>query len=344
VGVQNAALADVAVMITSNAFWRDRPTLVTGATGLLGSALVPQLLAVGADIVCLIRDTVPQSNLVRAGWTNRVKTVHGDIADQALLERALGEYEIATVFHLAAQTIVGVANANPISTFESNIAGTWRLMEACRRSPRVKQIAVASSDKAYGDQTALPYDETMPVNGRFPYDVSKSCTDLIAQSYSHTYDLPVLVTRCGNFFGPGDLNWNRLVPGTIRSLVRGQRPVIRSDGKYIRDYIFIEDAAKAYIQAVEQLAQKPEIRGHAFNFSTETQLTVVQMVELVARLMKSDAKPEIRNEATAEIPHQYLSAAKAREMLGWKPAFTIEEGLARTIPWYVDFLTENPVW
>ena len=329
--------------MTDKAFWRDQPTLVTGATGLLGSALVPQLLQRGADVVCLIRDHVPQSNLIRAGWTSKVKTVRGDVADQALLERVLGEYEIATVFHLAAQTIVGVANANPISTFESNIAGTWRLMEACRRSPRVKQIAVASSDKAYGDQTALPYDETMPVNGRFPYDVSKSCTDLIAQSYAHTFGLPVLVTRCGNFFGPGDLNWNRLVPGTVRSLVRGQRPVIRSDGKYIRDYIFIEDAAQAYIQSVEQLAVKPELKGHAFNFSTETQLTVVQMVELVATLMKSDAKPEIRNEATAEIPHQYLSAAKARAMLGWKPAFTIEEGLARTIPWYVDFLTENPV-
>lgn len=328
-------------MIAAN-FWRDRPTFVTGATGLLGSALVPQLLALGADVVCLIRDSVPQSNLIRAGWIDKVKTVRGDIADQQLLERALGEYEIATVFHLAAQTIVGVANDNPISTFESNIAGTWRLMEACRRSPRVKQIAVASSDKAYGDQTALPYDETMPVNGRFPYDVSKSCTDLIAQSYAHTYDLPVLVTRCGNFFGPGDLNWNRIVPGTVRSLVRGQRPVIRSDGKYIRDYIFIEDAAQAYIQAAEQLAQKPDLKGHAFNFSTETQLTVVEMVELITGLMKSDVKPEIRNEARAEIPHQYLSAAKARAMLGWKPAFTIAQGLERTIPWYVDFLMDNP--
>lgn len=340
-GVRLAAMADLEMM--DKIFWRDRPTLVTGATGLLGSSLVPALLRLGADVVCLVRDNVPQSNLVRDGWTSKVKTVQGDIADQVLLERLLGEYEVATVFHLAAQTIVGVANANPISTFESNIAGTWRLMEACRRSPRVKQIAVASSDKAYGDQTALPYDETMPVSGRFPYDVSKSCTDLITQSYAHTYDLPVLITRCGNFFGPGDLNWNRIVPGTIRSLVRGQRPVIRSDGKYIRDYIFIEDAAQAYIQAVEQLAQKPELKGHAFNFSTETQLTVVQMVELIAGLMKSDLQPEIRNEARAEIPHQYLSAAKAREMLGWKPGFTIAEGLERTIPWYVSFLTENSV-
>lgn len=339
-GVRRAAVADMAMM--EKDFWRDRPTLVTGATGLLGSALVPALLRLGADVVCLVRDNVPQSNLLRSGWTSKVKTVQGDIADQALLERVLGEYEVATVFHLAAQTIVGVANANPISTFESNIAGTWRLMEACRRSPRVKQIAVASSDKAYGDQTALPYDETMPVSGRFPYDVSKSCTDLIAQSYAHTYELPVLVTRCGNFFGPGDLNWNRIVPGTVRSLMRGQRPVIRSDGKYIRDYIFIEDAAQAYIQAVEQLTLKPDLKGHAFNFSTETQLTVVEMVELITGLMKSDVQPEIRNEARAEIPHQYLSAAKAREMLGWKPAFTIAQGLERTIPWYVSFLTENP--
>ena len=248
-------------------FWRDRPTLVTGATGFLGGWLVRRLVDSGADLVCLVRDWVPQSLLVKDCLIEKVKVVRGDVRDQKLLERVLGEYEVDTVFHLAAQTIVGIANRNPVSTFETNIAGTWELLEACRRSPMVKQIILASSDKAYGDHEKLPYDEDMPLNGQHPYDVSKSCADLIARSYAVTYDLPVVTTRCGNFYGGGDLNWNRIVPGTIRSVLRSQRPTIRSDGQYIRDYFYVEDGAAAYTLLAEKLAENRGLRGEAFNFS-----------------------------------------------------------------------------
>lgn len=318
-------------------FWRDRPTLVTGATGLVGGWLVRQLLAAGAHVICLVRDWVPQSELVRTGMIERVASVRGDVRDQALLERVLGEYEVATVIHLAAQTIVGIANRNPISTFETNIQGTWALLEACRRSPLVKQIILASSDKAYGDHLTLPYDEQTPLQGRHPYDVSKSCGDLIGTSYAATYELPVAITRCGNFYGGGDLNWNRIVPGTIRSVLRGQRPIIRSDGLYVRDYFYVEDGATAYMRLAESLAATPELRGEAFNFSNELQVTVLDIVRRILRLMASDLEPDLRNEATNEIRHQYLDSSKARQMLGWQPLFSLEEGLQRTIAWYRAF-------
>jgi len=322
-------------------FWQDRRVLVTGATGLVGSWLTRSLHQAGADIVCLVRDWVPQSELARLHLIERVKVVRGDVCDQALLERTLGEYEINTVFHLAAQTIVSIANRNPISTFESNIRGTWMLLEACRRSPAVKQLVVASSDKAYGDQEKLPYDEFTPLQGRHPYDVSKSCADLIAQMYAVTYETPVVITRCGNFYGGGDLNWNRIVPGTIRSVVRGQRPVIRSDGQYVRDYFYVEDGAAAYMLLAEALAARPELRGEAFNFSNEIQITVLDLVQRILGLMGSDLLPEVRNEASNEIRHQYLSAAKARQVLGWQPLFTLDEGLMRTVDWYRKFLRQE---
>jgi CDP-glucose 4,6-dehydratase len=321
-------------------FWLDRPVLVTGATGLVGSRLVRRLKDGGADVVCLVRDWVPQSELVRSRLIEQTRVVRGDVRDQSLLERTLGEYEVDTVIHLAAQTIVSIANRNPASTFESNIGGTWALLEACRRSPTVTQIVVASSDKAYGDQESLPYHEGMPLQGRHPYDASKSCADIIALTYAHTFGLPVAITRCGNFYGGGDLNWNRIVPGTIRSILRGQRPVIRSDGNYVRDYFYIEDGAAAYMMLAEQLAARSELRGQAFNFSNELQMTVLELVQKILALMGSRATPDIRNEATNEIRHQYLSAAKAREMLGWKPLFTLDEGLRATIAWYQEFFTQ----
>ena len=319
-------------------FWQDRPTLVTGATGLLGGWLVRRLLEARADVVCLVRDWAPQSEFVRARLIDRVKVVNGDVCSQSLLERVLGEYEVDTVIHLAAQTIVGIANRNPVSTFETNIGGTWALLEACRRSPTVKQIVVASSDKAYGEHKQLPYAEDAPLMGRHPYDVSKSCADLIAQSYATTYSLPVAVTRCGNFYGGGDLNWNRIIPGTIRSVLRGQRPVIRSDGKFIRDYFYVEDGALANMVLAEHLAQDNTLSGQAFNFSNESQVTVLEIVDRVLKLMNSDLEPEVRNEAVNEIREQYLSATKAREVLGWKPLFTLDDGLQRTINWYREFL------
>ena len=319
-------------------FWQDRPTLVTGGTGLLGGWLVSLLLDLGADVLCLVRDWVPQSQLVQNHLIDRVKVVCGDVRDQELLERVLGEYEVDTVFHLAAQTIVGIANRNPVSTFETNIAGTWDLLEACRRSPAVKQVVLASSDKAYGDHDILPYDENTALRGQHPYDVSKSAADLIARSYFVTYGLPVVITRCGNFYGGGDLNWNRIVPGTIRSVLRGQRPIVRSDGKYVRDYFYVEDGAAAYVLLAEKLARTPELAGHAFNFSNENQLTVLDLVDRILKLMRSDLEPEILNQISNEIRNQYLSAAKARRMLDWSPIHTLDEGLEKTVGWYRNFL------
>lgn len=321
-----------------NSFWLDRRVLVTGGTGLVGGWLVRQLADLRADVVCLIRDWVPQSELMRSGLVQQVTTVRGDVCDQALCERILGEYEIETVIHLAAQTIVTIANRNPVSTFDTNIRGTWSLLEACRRSTTVKQIVIASSDKAYGANESLPYSEDIPLNGQHPYDVSKSCADLIAQTYAQTYDLPVVVTRCGNFYGGGDLNWNRIIPGTIRSVLRGQRPVIRSDGHYIRDYFYAEDGAAAYILLPEKLSTDPTLRGQAFNFSNETQLSVLDLTTKILDLMESKLEPEILNQTVNEIRSQYLSAAKARNLLNWKPRFTLEDGLRRTIGWYRRFL------
>ncbi len=321
-----------------NRFWVDRPTLVTGGTGLVGSWLVRRLRQAGASVVCLVRDWVPESELVRSGDLARATVVRGDVRDQATLERVLGEHEIGTVIHLAAQTIVGIANRNPVSTFETNIQGTWALLEACRRSPLVQQVVVASSDKAYGVHDQLPYDETAPLRGDHPYDVSKSCADLIAHTYAKSYGLPVAITRCGNFYGGGDLNWNRIIPGTIRSVIRGERPVIRSDGSFIRDYFYVEDGAAAYMLLAEQLAGRPELRGEAFNFSNEIQLTALDVVRQVLAALDSSLEPEILNQASNEIPHQYLSAAKARRLLNWSPAFTFPEGLQKTIDWYRDFL------
>ncbi len=324
-------------------FWLDRPVLVTGATGLVGGWVVRALRAAGAGVVCLVRDWVPQCELVRSGQLAGCNAVRGDVRDQALLERTLGEHEIDTVIHLAAQTIVGIANRNPVSTFESNIQGTWALLEAARRSPGVKQIVVASSDKAYGDQEHLPYCESTPLQGRHPYDVSKSCADLIAHSYAVTYGLPVAITRCGNFYGGGDLNWNRIVPGTIRSVLRGARPVIRSDGKFVRDYFYVEDGAAAYLRLAEALAADPTLRGAAFNFSTEEPQDVLTLTERILRLMDSRLEPEIRNEACHEIRAQYLDSRLARERLGWKPGFTLEEGLRRTIAWYREYFAAGGV-
>ena len=321
-------------------FWRDRRVLVTGGTGLVGAALMRRLREAGADVVCLVRDWVPQSEVVRTRLIEQLVTVRGDVRDQALLERVLGEYEIHTVFHLAAQTIVSIANRNPVATFETNVAGTWVLLEACRRSPTVREVVIASSDKAYGEAAVLPYREDTPLAGRHPYDVSKSCADLIAQSYAVTYDLPVAISRCGNFYGEGDLNWNRIVPGTIRSVLRGERPVIRSDGRYVRDYLHVEDGAVAYMVLAERLAADAKVRGQAYNFSTETPLTVLDLVHKILGLMGSKLEPEVRNEATHEIRDQSLNAARARAELGWNPTLTLSAGLERTIAWYRELLRQ----
>ena len=324
--------------MSDSGLWRDRPPFITGATGLLGGWLVRDLVARGADVVCLVRDWPPHCEFVRTGLNERVTVVRGDVSDQALMERVLGEYEIATVFHLAAQTIVGVANRNPLSTFETNIKGTWTVLEAARRSPSVGQLVVASSDKAYGSHDKLPYTEDAALQGRHPYDVTKSAADLIAQSYAATYDLPVVISRFGNLYGGGDLNWNRIVPGTIRSVIRDDAPVIRSDGLFVRDYIYVDDASAAYMLLAEALASDKSLAGEAFNFSNESPVTVLNLAGKILKLMDSSLEPEIRNEASNEIREQFLSAGKARKVLGWKPRFDAEAGLTATIEWYRDFL------
>lgn len=322
-------------------FWRHRSVLVTGATGLLGGWLVEALLARGASVVCLVRDGVPQSRFHTDGIDRRVITCQGDVTDQVTLERVIGEHEVRSVFHLAAQTIVGIANRNPVSTFQSNVAGTWAVLEACRRSPLVSEVVVASSDKAYGEQVDLPYREDAPLQGRSPYDVSKSCADLLAQSYAATWATPVVVTRCGNFFGGGDLNWNRLIPGSIRSLLAGEPPLVRSDGTFVRDYVYAEDGAEAYIRAAEALSANRGLAGRAYNFSLERPLTVLQMVKLIVEVTGVALEPVILNEATNEIRAQYLDSTRARQELGWAPKVGLEEGLRRTVDWYRNHLEDR---
>lgn len=314
-------------------FWHRRSVAVTGASGFLGSHLVTELVGLGADVVTLVRDDVPPTSISRA-WAPAVAQVRGDVTDQAVVERMFGEYGVTTVFHLAAQSQVGVANRNPVSTWEANITGTWALLEAVRRAPQVAQVITASSDKAYGSQPVLPYDEDMPLQAVNPYDASKACADLVAQSYAATFDVPVCITRCGNFFGPGDQNWQRIVPGTIRSLLRGERPLIRSDGTMVRDYLYIVDGALAYLQLAEAIAADAGLAGEAFNFSTEEPVSVLDLVARIQRAAGTDLEPDVRDEATHEIREQYLSAAKARKVLGWEPQLGLDEALARTVDWY----------
>lgn len=319
--------------------WQGRKVFVTGATGMIGSWLAKELLGKGASVVALVQDTDPQSEFFRSGDYRQSSIINGRLEDFWTLERAINLYEIDTVFHLGAQTIVGVAHRLPLPTLEANIRGTYNLLEACRlHRELVQRVVIASSDKAYGEQSCLPYAEEMPLDGRHPYEVSKSCADLIAQAYHHTYGLPIAIARCGNVYGGGDLNWSRIVPGTIRSFMRGERPIIRSDGTYIRDYIYVQDVARAYIRMAECLDDK-QVQGEAFNFSTEKPMTVLDLVSMIQVLMDSGhVKPDLRNSAEGEIRDQHLSAAKARNMLKWEPAFDLESGLRETIGWYRDFL------
>ena len=319
--------------------WDQHNVLVTGATGIIGSWLVKRLLEEGACIVTLVRDWDPQSELIRSGHINRTRVVNGALEDYPTVERAINEYEIDTVLHLGAQTIVGSAFRSPLPTFEANIRGTYHLLEACRvHSPLVKRVVVASSDKAYGDVDYLPYTEDMAPCGRHPYDVSKSCADLIALTYGHTYNLPVAVARCGNVYGGGDLNWNRIVPGTIRSILNEQRPVLRSDGKYTRDYIYVADVVEAYLMLADK-ASVEGIRGQAFNFSCEHPVTVLEITRKIQELMgRDDLEPIILAQAKAEIRDQYLDSSKAKRLLNWMPQYTLEKGLTETIDWYKDFL------
>lgn len=321
------------------AYWKQKRVFVTGCTGMVGSWLTMRLVQEGAYVVGLIRDLVPGSNLRRSGLETQIVTVRGDVTDYALLLRVLNEYEIDTCFHLAAQTIVTIANRSPLSTFEANIRGTWTLLEAARHTATLGRVVIASSDKAYGPQETLPYPEDAPLIGRYPYDVSKSCVDLLGQAYFHTYQLPIGIARCGNIFGGGDLNFNRVVPGTMRSVYYGEDPIIRSDGSPVRDYVYVQDAVQAYLLLAQSL-EDPTLHGQAFNFSYEQPQTVRQVVErILSALHKDTLSPQILGQGSppGEIPRQYLASEKARRLLGWQPQFTFEEGLQATYSWYQEF-------
>lgn len=322
-------------------FWSQRSVLVTGATGFLGSWLVPALLRRGASVVALVRDGAPRSLLVRDGWLERVETVRGSLTDEGLLRRALAEYSVETVFHLGAQALVGVAKSDPTGTLDTNIRGTWLLLEAARQCG-VGQVIVASSDKAYGASDHLPYREDHPLRGLYPYDVSKSCTDLLTTMYARTFALPTGVVRCGNLFGGGDLNFSRLIPGVVQATLRNKPFVIRSDGQFIRDFIYVEDAAEAYLLLAERLAGDAALAGEAFNFGLGLRLTMLDLTEKILAMMgRSELRPVILNQASSEIREQYLDAAKARRVLDWSPRYQMDEGLRRTIAWYRDFLAAD---
>jgi CDP-glucose 4,6-dehydratase len=324
--------------MTAANFWKNRNVFITGCSGFLGYWLTRHLVEQGANVVGLVRDTVPRSSFYRFRLNEKITTVRGAVEDYLLLERIINEYEIDTVFHLAAQTIVEIANRSPLSTFEANIKGTWGLLEGCRQNHSlVKRIIIASSDKAYGTQEILPYTETFPLRGTHPYDVSKSCADLIAYAFFNTYDLPVCITRCGNFYGGGDLNFNRIVPGTIRSVLHNEPLIIRSDGKPKRDYVYIKDAVSAYVTLAENVEQL-KLAGEAFNFSSENQLSVLDMTGIILQLMgKKDYPLTILNQTKGEIRDQYLSIEKAQRALNWRPQYKIEDALQETIDWYRNF-------
>ena len=314
---------------------------VTGATGLIGGWLVKQLLELQADVVCLVRDWIPGCELVRANLIEHVKVVRGDVRDQALLERILGEYEVNTVVHLAAQSIVKVANQDPAEALDTNVRGTWSLLEACRKRPSVRQVVLASTDKVYGDTDILPYKEEMPLLAKYPHDVSKACAEMVARGYAATYGTPLAITRLPNIFGGGDLNWSRIIPGTIRTVLTDQAPEITSDGTFIRDYLYVEDAAAAHLLLAEKLAEDPDLSGQAFNISNETPLTALELVQCILELMDSPLQPVVLDQAQHEIKNQYLDAAKAREVLDWQPLFTLQQGLRLSIEWYRHYFSDR---
>jgi CDP-glucose 4,6-dehydratase len=320
-------------------FWRDKSVLVTGATGLVGSWLVNGLLKENANVTAFVLDTDPNSQLVRSGDFGKISVVNGNLNNYQDVNRALLTNECNTVIHLGAQTLVGTAVLDPLSTFESNIKGTWNLLEAVRQSKGlVKSVVVASSDKAYGESENLPYTEEQALHGDGPYDVSKSCTDLLAQSYGNTYNLPITIARCGNIYGGGDLNWSRIVPGTIRDLVAGRQPVLRSDGTFVRDYVHVDDIVSGYLKLAE-VSQNKDINGEAYNFSRDEPLNVIELYKQIClATLGKYIEPKVLNRTKSEIKNQHLNSAKAKKALEWSPQVSLESGLARTVDWYKQYL------
>ena len=319
--------------------WKGRRVFVTGGTGVVGTNLVTRLEGLGTEVTALVRDWVPRTRILGSWLSGEagVNLVRGELEVYTLVERTIAEYEIEFIFHLGAQTIVSIGNASPVGTFRANIQGTWNILEAARvvggYAAHIQGICVASSDKAYGASKNLPYTEDQPLAGTHPYEVSKGCADLLARSYAATYDLPIAVARMGNIYGPGDLNFNRVIPGTIRSLLAGRRPEIRSDGTPVREYFFVGDAVEAYLTLAGKASDK-RVRGEAFNFSSGEKATVLEVVKRITKKMGRDLKPVILSTGRHEIQDQYLAIDKAKKILKWKPAFTFDDGLDLTIPWY----------
>jgi len=316
-------------------FWKDRSVFVTGAFGFVGANLTKALLDTGANVICLRRDDTNPNSLDGLGLTSKVTAVRGELEDLSLLSRILNEYEIDAVFHLAAQAIVGAANRSPISTFESNIRGTYMLLEACRLSPLVKRVVVASSDKAYGTSPTLPYHEDLPLQGVFPYDVSKSCTDLLARSFAKTYDLPVTVARAANIYGPGDINLSRIIPGTILSVLKGEDPIVRSDGTPVREYIHVSDVVTGYLRLLEEI---DATRGEAYNIGSGDHFDVLSLVGKIIEACGASGRSKpvvmLQKKIEREIDQQYLSSEKMHQATGWRAENRLEDGLTGTIAWY----------
>ena len=319
----------------TSSFWNNRTAFVTGATGFVGSYVARMLVEQGARVVCLQRDEVRANSLDVFDLRRRVTVVNGTIEDHSLMERILAEYEIEAVFHLAAQAIVGAANRSPLSTFEANIRGTYFLLEACRRADTVKRVVVASSDKAYGSHDDLPYEEHYPLLGLFPYDASKACKDILARSFAHTYGTPVTVSRFANIYGPGDMNLSRIIPGTILAVLRGEAPIIRSDGTPVREFVHADDVARGYLLLAEKIE---DTAGEAFNFGAGDPVQMLDLVNRIIRLAGKEGqiKPRVMldHKIEREIDAQYLSADKAESRLGWRAEISLEDGLRQTIDWY----------
>ncbi len=317
--------------------WQGRRVLVTGAGGFVGGQLAKELVDLGASVVTVLRDARGDRRLAALGLAGAVDVVYGSIADYATVERAFNEYEIEYCLHLAAQAIVGAANRSPLSTFESNIRGTWTVLEAARNSHLLRGLVFASSDKVYGDQSVLPYAEESPLSAVYPYDASKLCAETLARGYARTYDLPIAIVRCANIYGGGDLNWSRIVPGTIRSMLNGEAPIVRSDGTLERDYMHVDDAVDAYLTLAENVT-RDDVRGEAFNFGWGRGYAAIELVREILRHAERPLEPRILGENHGEIQRQWLSSEKARRVLGWEPAVSLEDGIARSVRWYRDYL------
>jgi len=321
-------------------YWQDKNVFITGCNGFVGSWLTKTLVDLGANVTGLIRDKMPDSILASTGYIHKINLIYGTTEDYELIKRIINEHCIDTCFHLAAQSIVEVANREPLSTFRSNILAGWNVLEACRQ-PSIKRVVIASSDKAYGSHKTLPYKEDFKLDGRHPYDASKSCVDILSQMYFNTYSLPVGISRCANIYGPGDLNFSRIIPDTMRALILGKKPIIRSDGTFIRDYLFVEDAVTAYLVLARNLDRK-SIQGQAFNFGNQKPISVLHLAEKIVVISgKRNFKPKILSKARCEIKEQYLDCAKAMRILKWKPKYSLEKGLKRSYAWYKKHLRRS---